>query len=83
MAPRVIRPDEVVQVYVAILQLYHPKITITASIRKEGTEYATLRETIYTPTTRLLQMKVVMKLLMYLYMKCSFVIFYKISDSKG
>ena len=58
IAPRVIRPDQVVQVYVAILELYHPKLTLTASIRKDGQEYTNFQETIYTTTTRLMQMKV-------------------------
>jgi hypothetical protein len=58
MAPRQIRPDQEVQVYVAVFKLYYPKMTISASIRKEGVEYAAFHETVYSGSTRLLQLKV-------------------------
>ena len=57
LAPNRIYPNEVVQVSVSILRLYHHHLNVRASIRKDGEEHASFFETFTRPSTRLLQMK--------------------------
>ncbi len=52
------RPDEVVQVYVSVMDISFPSLTVRAAIRREGQELAAVKERFLAHSTRLLQMHV-------------------------
>lgn len=58
VAPRVIRPGQVVQVSITILKLYHTHINVRGSIRMGSEEFASFNERFTSPSTRTTQMQV-------------------------
>ena len=57
-APRRVRPDETVQVYVSVMQIPYPKLTVRAAINRNGEEVISAKQTFHPGSTRLMQMKV-------------------------
>ena len=58
VAPRVIRPGQVVQVSITILKLYHSHINVRGSIRMGNEEFASFNERFTSPSIRTTQMQV-------------------------
>ncbi|KAI0217799.1 Alpha-2-macroglobulin-P [Lamellibrachia satsuma] len=58
VAPRVIRPGQVVQVSITILKLYHTHINVRGSIRMGSEEFASFNERFTSPSTRTTQMQI-------------------------
>ena len=56
IAPNRVYPNEVVQISVSVFRLYFESLTVRASIRREGFEYASFTEKFTIPTTKLVQM---------------------------
>ena len=56
IAPNRVYPNEVVQISVSVFRLYFDSLTVRASIRREGFEYASFTEKFTIPTTKLVQM---------------------------
>ncbi|KAK2182230.1 hypothetical protein NP493_362g02042 [Ridgeia piscesae] len=58
VAPRVIRPGQVVQVSITILKLYHSHINVRGSIRMGNEEFASFNERFTSPSIRTTQMQI-------------------------
>ncbi|ELT87097.1 hypothetical protein CAPTEDRAFT_227765 [Capitella teleta] len=58
IAPAKIRPSMTAQVSVSILRLDYPEISVRASVRKGGEEFASFVEKFTQPSTRTLQLKI-------------------------
>lgn len=58
IAPSVVRPDEVVQVYVNIYKITGSAVEVSLSIRKDGVEHAGTTDVFTSPGSKLLQLKV-------------------------
>ena len=58
VAPRQIRPDLVVQVYVSVFEYNTRHLTINAAITKDGHSHTHVSATLTSGSSRLLQMKV-------------------------
>ncbi len=58
VAPRRIRPNEVVQLSVSVIKLYYRSINVRAVIRRDQEEIASVQHAFALPGTQLLQMLV-------------------------
>ena len=58
VAPRVIRPGQVIQVSITILKLYYTHINVRGSIRSGDEEFASFNEKFTSPSVRTTQMQV-------------------------
>ncbi len=56
IAPNRIYPNMVLQISVSVYKLYFDSLTVRASVRREGFEYASFTERFTIPTTKLVQM---------------------------
>ena len=56
IAPNRVYPNEVLQISVSVFKLYFDSLTVRASVRREGFEYASFTESFTIPTTKLVQM---------------------------
>ena len=58
VAPRLVRPDQYVSVYVSLFRLTAPSVRVSVSVCREQVEQASTSELFTRPGAKLLQLKV-------------------------